>query len=100
VKRKRIAKPPAPDLGVLIRHVYDDLVEIEALAVASDECVTMLPPSPSGKHRQTMARLFTLVGKTASRAYDALERGEELVALREAQLVAKIPKRAPARRAS
>lgn len=52
-----------------------------------------------GKYTRTLAKLYTLVGKTSSRAYAALERVEELVALRTAQLVAKVPKRAPARRA-
>lgn len=46
-----------------------------------------------------MARLYTLVGKTAGRASAALERGEELVALRAAQLAAQNGKRASARRA-
>jgi len=38
-----------------------------------------------------MARLYTPVGKTAGRASAALERGEELVALRAAHLVARVP---------
>jgi hypothetical protein len=46
-----------------------------------------------------MARLYTLVGKTAGRASAALERGQELVALHAAHLVAQVPKRSPARRA-
>jgi hypothetical protein len=46
-----------------------------------------------------MARLYTLVGKTSGCAQGALERGEELVALRAAQLKASVPKRSPARRA-
>jgi hypothetical protein len=39
----------------------------------------MLPPRPSGKYGRTMARLYTLVGA--------------------AHLVARVPKRSPARRA-
>jgi hypothetical protein len=43
---------------------------------------------------QLLARLYTLVGKTSGRAQGALERGEELAALRAAQLGARVPKRA------
>ena len=75
------------------------MVEVEALAITADEAVTQLPPKPSGKYGRTMARLYTLVGKTAGMASVALGRGEELVALRSAQLMAQVPKRAPARRA-
>jgi hypothetical protein len=42
---------------------------------------------------------LTCFGKTSGRAPGALERGEELVAMRAAQLVARVPKRSPARRA-
>jgi hypothetical protein len=64
--------------------------------------VTNLPPRPRGKYGRTLARLYTLVGKTSGRAQGALERGEELVALHVAHLaaqVAKATKRSPARRA-
>ena len=86
------------DPGVLIELLYSDLVEVEALAITADEAVTQLPPTPSGKHKLILARLYTLVGKTASRANAALERGEELVSLRAAHLAAQAAKRAPARR--
>lgn len=56
--------------------MYDDLVEVEALAVTADECVNSPPPFPSGKYKRTLARLYTLVGKTSGRAQGALERGE------------------------
>jgi hypothetical protein len=97
--RPRLPKRPTPDnpdaeTGVLIRLLYEDLVEVEALAVTADEAVTNLPPRPRGKYGKTLARLYTLVGKTSGRAQGALERGEELVALRAAQLVARVPKRA------
>ena len=57
--RPKVSKqPPAhnPDPGILINQLYDDLVEVEALAVASDECVTNLPPEPRGKYGRTLAR--------------------------------------------
>lgn len=71
MKRKRPTKRPAaegPDLGVLTALVYEDLVEVEALAVTADEAVTQLPSKPRGKYGRIMARLFTLVGKTSGRA--------------------------------
>jgi hypothetical protein len=70
--------------------------------VTAEEAATQLPPRPPGKYGRTLARLYTLVGKTSGRAQGALERGEELVALRAAQLVARVArttKRAGARRA-
>jgi hypothetical protein len=94
--RPKVPKRPSPDnpeLGVLIALLYEDLVEVEALAVTADEAVTNLPPKPRGKYGRTLSRLYTLVGKTSGRAQGALERGEELVALRAAQLVAQVPKR-------
>jgi hypothetical protein len=100
--RQRLSKQPSPDNfdpGVLLSLLYEDLVEVEALAITADECVTSLPPAPSGKYKRTMVRLYTLVGKTAGRVSAALERGEDLVALRAAQLAAQVPKRSPARRA-
>jgi hypothetical protein len=103
-KSKPKARPsarPAQDFdpGYLIQRLYDDLVEVEALAITADECVNSLPPFPSGKYKRTLARLFTLVGKTSSRACAALERSEELVALRAAHLAAQAAKRSPMRRA-
>jgi hypothetical protein len=100
--RKRLSKRPSPDNfdpGILINQLYEDLVEVEALVVTADEAVTQLPPKPRGKYGRTLARLYTLVGKTSGRAQGALERGEELVAMRAAQLAAQVSKRATARRA-
>ena len=97
--RPKVSKqPPAynPDPGVLLSLLYEDLVEVEALAVTADEAVTQLPPFPSGKYKRTLARLYTLVGKTSGRAQGALERAQELVPLRTAQLTARVAK--PARR--
>lgn len=59
----------------------------------------MLPSTPSGKYKRILARLYTLVGKTAGRASAALERGEELVSLSAAHLAAQTAKRSPVRRA-
>ena len=67
---RRYRSGPTPDnpdaeAGVLIRLLYEDLVEVEALAVTADEAVTNLPPRPRGKYGKTLARLYTLVGKTS-----------------------------------
>ena len=78
-------RPPThnldPEILTTISLVYDGLVEIEALAVTADEAVTNLPVTPTGKHKRTLKRLYTLVGKTSERAQGVLERGEELTAL-------------------
>jgi hypothetical protein len=69
--RKRLPKRPAPDnlaTSLLIRRIYDALVELEALAVTADETVTMLPAGPTGRYKRTLARLYALVGRTAGRA--------------------------------
>lgn len=89
------AHPDNPDAetGVLIQRLCEDLVKVEALAVTADEAVTNLPPRPRSKYGTALARLYTLVGKTSGRAQGALERGEELVALRAAQRVAQVPRR-------
>jgi hypothetical protein len=98
--RPKVSKRPPPDnpdakTGVLIALLYEDLVEVEALAVTADEAVTNLPPRPRGKYGRTLARLYTLVSKTSGRAQGALERVEELIALRAAQRAAPVPKRRP-----
>lgn len=61
--------------SLLIWRLYDALVELEALAVTADEAVTMLPAGPTGKHKRTLAWLYSLVGKTAGQASTALELG-------------------------
>jgi hypothetical protein len=62
--RPRLSKQPSPDnfdTGILINQLYEDLVEVEALAVTADEAVTELPPRPPSKYGRTLARLYTLV---------------------------------------
>jgi len=96
--RTRVSKPPSRDnldaeAGVLIQLVYDDLVEVEALAVTADEAVTNLPARPRGRYGRTLARLYTLVGKTSGRAQGVLERAEELLAVRAALRASQVSKR-------
>lgn len=45
--------------------------------------VTMLPAGPTGKYKRTLARLYSLVGRTAGHATAVLELGEELIALHD-----------------
>jgi hypothetical protein len=84
--RKKLPKRPVPDnftLGLRIRRIYDALVEMEALAITADEAVTNLPVTPTGRNKRTIARLYSLVGRTAGQASAVLELGEELVDLHE-----------------
>jgi len=51
--------------------------------MTADEAVSMLPAGPTGRHKRTLTRLYTLVGRTAGQASATLELGEELVDLHE-----------------
>lgn len=75
-------RPPThnPDHSILVERLYADLVELEGIAITADECVTALPVIPSGKYKRTLKRLYTLVGKTAGRASEVLERSEDMLA--------------------
>jgi hypothetical protein len=99
----RLSKQPPPDNfnpGLAIEGLYRELVEVEALAIAADEAVTMLPPNPSAKHKQILARLFTLVSKTADQAGEALEKSEDLLAQLAAHMAARPAKQPRKRRAA
>jgi hypothetical protein len=50
--RPKVPKRPPPDnlaTSLLIRCLYDALVELEALAVTADETVTRLPAGSTGE---------------------------------------------------
>ena len=55
------------------------------LAMTADEAVSMLPAGPTGRHKRTLTRLYTLVNRTAGQASSTLELGEELVHMHEAK---------------
>jgi hypothetical protein len=100
--QKRLPKhAPADnfDPGAAIGRLYTELIEVEALAIAADEAATMLPPNPSAKHKQILARLYTLVAKTASQASEALEKSEDMLAKLAAHMAARAAKRPRQRRA-
>jgi hypothetical protein len=61
--------------------------------IAADEAVTMLPPNPTAKHKRILARLCTLVSKTADQASEALEKSEDMLAQRSAHMAARAAKR-------
>jgi len=66
--RRKVPKRPIPDnlaASLLIKRLYDALIELEALAITADEAVTMLPAGPTGRHKRTLTRLYTMVGRTA-----------------------------------
>jgi len=80
--RPKVPKRPTPDNpdpGALLERLYGDLVELEGLAITADECVTALPVLPTGKYRRTLRRLYVLVGATAERASEVLERSEDML---------------------
>ena len=85
--------------GVAIGRLYRELVEVEALAIAADEAATMLPPTPSVKHKRTLDRLITLVSKTAHQASEALEESEDMIARHAAHVAARAAKHSRKRRA-
>jgi hypothetical protein len=98
----RLSKHPSSDNfdpGTLIRRVYGDLIEVEALAVMASEAAGRLPPTSFVKHQRIYTRLSTLVRKTANQATAALEHSEGLVALHAAHLAAQVSKRAREHRA-
>ena len=92
----RLSKQARPDNfnpGLAIERLYRELVEVEALAIAADEAVTMLPPNPSAKHKRILARLFTLVSKTAAQASQVLEESEDMLAQISTHMAARAAKR-------
>jgi hypothetical protein len=69
-----------------LERLYSELVEVEALAHAAGEAVTLLPPASSPKTKRSFARLYALVTKTANEASAALTLSEQLVSALSAQM--------------
>jgi hypothetical protein len=81
--RARLPKRPSPTTPTPASWssaLYGDPVELEGIAVTADECVTSLPVFPTGKYKRTPRRLYVLVGATAGRASEVLERSEDMLA--------------------
>ena len=98
----RVPKPARADnfhpFGA-IEILHNELVEIEALAVAAGEAATMLATNPPGKQRRIFVRIYTLVRKTARQAGEALDKSEHLVAQLSAYMMAQAANRPQASRA-
>jgi hypothetical protein len=62
--------------------------QVEALAHAAGEAVTMLPSVPGKQHR-AFERLYALVNKTAAEASTVLTLGEQLVSLLTAYMASR-----------
>jgi hypothetical protein len=67
------------DPGDGLEQLHTELVEVEALARAAGEAVTLLPSASSAKVRRIFARLHVLVSRTANEAGAALSLSEKLV---------------------
>jgi hypothetical protein len=72
--RAKVPKRPPPynlATSILIRRLYDALVELEALAVTADEAVTMLPAGPwhpAGSSGRQIPGSRKRIAQTAPRA--------------------------------
>lgn len=87
----RVPKPARADNfhpSAAIEILHNELVEVEALAVAAGEAATMLATNPPAEQRRIFVRIYTLVRKTARQAGEALDRSEALVAWLSAYMMA------------
>jgi hypothetical protein len=90
--RPSVPKPPAPDNfnpGDALELLYTELIEVEALAHAAGEAVTLLPSTSSVQVRRRFARLYSLVTRTADQAAATLTLGENLVTLLSGYMAAR-----------
>ena len=82
------ATPSNFSSGDALERLYNELVDVEALAHAAGEAVTLLPSASSPKMRRSFARLYALVTRTANEATAALTLGENLVSALSAHMAA------------
>ncbi len=75
--------------GDALERLYNELVDVEALAHAAGEAVTELSANSSPRKRRSFARLYALVTRTASEASAALTLGENLVSALSAHMAAR-----------
>jgi hypothetical protein len=90
--RSSVPNPLAPDNfnpGDALELLYTELIEVEALAHAAGEAVTLLPSASSAKVRRRFARLYSLVTKTADQATATLSLGDNLVTRLSAHMAAR-----------
>ena len=81
------ATPSNFSSGDALERLYNELIDVEALAHAAGEAVTELSSS-SSRQRRAFARLYALVTRTANEATAALTLGENLVAALSAHMAA------------
>jgi hypothetical protein len=79
------------DPGDALELLYGELVEVEALARAAGEAVTLLPSTASAKLRRIFARLHVLVTRTENEASTALTLSENLVSALSAHTAGRAP---------
>jgi hypothetical protein len=72
-----------------LEPLYTELVDVEALAHAASEAVTLLPSGASPEMRRNLARVYALVTRTADEAHSVLTLSEQLVAALSAHMAAR-----------
>jgi hypothetical protein len=90
--RPNVSNNATPDNfnpGDALERLHSELVEVEALAHAAGEVVTLLPSSASAETRRTFARLYALVTRTADEAGAVLTLSEQLVSALSAHMAAR-----------
>jgi len=71
-----------------LESLHTEIVELEALAHAAGEAVTLLPRPANATQRRNLTRIYALVSKVAADAATAAAHGDKLVASLAAHLEA------------
>jgi hypothetical protein len=90
--RPNVSNKASPDNfnpGEALERLHSELVDVEALAHAAGEVVTLLPSSASPETRRTFARLYALVTRTADEASSVLTLSEQLVSALSSHMAAR-----------
>jgi len=95
--RTSVSNPPALDNfdpAAALESLHTEIVDIEALAHAAGEAVTLLPRPTDPEQRRHLARIYTLVTKLASEIGTTVAHGDDLIAALGNHLASsRIPKR-------
>lgn len=90
--RPNVSNKATPDnfnSGEALERLYSELVDVEALAHAAGEAVTLLPSGASPEMRRNLARVYALVTRTADQAHAVLALSEQLVSALSAHMAAR-----------
>jgi len=68
------------DPAAALESLHTEIVDIEALAHAAAEAVTLLPRPADPEQRRNLARIYTLVTKVASEIGTTVAHGDDLIA--------------------